>query len=130
MAPSTPSRQCGDMGGDNDIAAINLHLPCPKTPALILVSVCLVLLSLGAVGALLLFVYLSFLYPHSANILLPVLLAPVIAMLWNNGHNARRGMEEQTACTPCIFFKLCPFYPKQASVNSASATASIEGICK
>lgn len=47
------------------------------TPALVIVGICLIVLSIGAVACMLLFIYLCFTHPDTANLLIPLLLAPL-----------------------------------------------------
>lgn len=72
---------------DSPGADIQLHIT--EAAALVLAGICLIILSIGVVGALLLFVYLSFIYPASANVLIPVIFAPLAVLIFGNSKRVK-----------------------------------------
>lgn len=64
-----------DRWRDNDFSPVRITLA--GTPALVLIGISLIILTVGVVLASLLFVYLCFVYPSSANIIIPLILLPL-----------------------------------------------------
>lgn len=97
MAENGDSGISNSGGGDTDRS---LRVFFQANPPLIVTSICLIILSMGAVLGALLFIYLCFRYPDSANTLIPLISAPLGYLVIKHGKKVLDAVGSPKNTTP------------------------------
>lgn len=71
---------------DGDESCSDLHEEIlTSKPLLMALSVVVVMLAAGVIAALLMFIWLSFQKPDAANVIIPLIVAPIVTLLMSHG---------------------------------------------